>query len=186
VEVLSLAIPDVKLISPKKHGDTRGFFSEVFKLSAMEAAGLPSVWRQDNHSFSPAIGTIRGLHFQRPPFEQAKLVRVTRGAILDVAVDIRPQSPTYARHVAIELSSENWRQLYIPAGFAHGFCTLTADVEVQYKVTNEFSPEHDAGVFWNDPAFGIAWPFQESEALLSEKDKQLPLLKDLREAPTWR
>ncbi|MGL5137658.1 MAG: dTDP-4-dehydrorhamnose 3,5-epimerase, partial [Beijerinckiaceae bacterium] len=149
-------IPDLLLIEPSRHGDERGFFSEVFRADLFEAEVGPVRFVQDNHSRSAARGTIRGLHFQKEPKAQGKLVRVTRGAILDVAVDIRQGSPTFGRHVAVELSESNWSQLWVPAGFLHGFCTLVDDVEVLYKVTCPYSREHDAGVRWNDPEIGIA------------------------------
>lgn len=171
-------IPDVVEIIPRKFGDHRGFFSETFSQKEFESSGLPSVYVQDNHSLSGAVGTIRGLHFQLPPFAQDKLVRVTRGAILDVAVDIRRGSPTFGRHVAVRLSAQDWNQLLIPIGFAHGFCTLEPDTEVQYKVTNYYSPEHDRGILWSDPAIGIPWPVAPGEARLSDKDQRLPLLAD--------
>lgn len=171
-------IPDVVEIIPRKFGDHRGFFSETFSQKEFESSGLPSVYVQDNHSLSGAVGTIRGLHFQLPPFAQDKLVRVTRGAILDVAVDIRRGSPTFGRHVAVRLSEQDWNQLLIPIGFAHGFCTLEPDTEVQYKVTNYYSPEHDRGILWSDPAIGIPWPVALGEARLSDKDQRLPLLAD--------
>jgi dTDP-4-dehydrorhamnose 3,5-epimerase len=172
-------IPDVLLIEPNRIGDERGFFSEVFRRDAFEAEAGPIGFVQDNHSRSAVRGTIRGLHFQKEPMEQGKLVRVTRGAILDVAVDIRHGSPTFGQHVAVELSESNWRQLWVPAGFLHGFCTLVDDVEVLYKVTNPYSREHDAGIRWNDPDIGIAWPVTEAEATLSGKDRTAPLLRDL-------
>jgi dTDP-4-dehydrorhamnose 3,5-epimerase len=172
-------IPDVKVTTPRKFGDRRGFFSEIYNRRDFAAAGLGVEFVQDNHSLSAEVGTIRGLHFQSPPFAQDKLVRVARGKILDVAVDIRRSSPTFGRYVAVELSAENWRQLFIPAGFLHGFCTLEADTEVLYKVTNYYSPEHDHGVAWNDPDLAIAWPPEAANAALSAKDAGLPRLRDL-------
>jgi dTDP-4-dehydrorhamnose 3,5-epimerase len=176
------AIPAVKVITPKRFGDARGFFSEVYSRRAFEAAGLHLDFVQDNHSLSGPMGTIRGLHFQSPPFAQDKLIRVVRGRILDVAVDLRRSSPTYGQHVAVELSAENWRQLLVPVGFAHGFCTLEPDTEVVYKVTAYYAPAHDHGVAWDDPALGIAWPVAPDEALLSDKDARQPRLADL---PTY-
>ncbi len=172
------AIPDVKIITPKKFGDRRGFFSETYNRRAAAQAGIHLEFVQDNHSLSADVGTIRGLHFQSAPFAQDKLVRAPRGRILDVAVDLRRSSPTFGRHVAVELSAENWRQLLVPIGFAHGFCTLEPDTEVFYKVTNYYSPAHDHGLAFDDPALGIAWPIDATKAILSDKDRRLPRLAD--------
>ena len=172
------AIPDVKIITPKKFGDRRGFFSETYNRRAAAEAGIHLEFVQDNHSLSADVGTIRGLHFQSAPFAQDKLVRAPRGRILDVAVDLRRSSPTFGRHVAVELSAENWRQLLVPIGFAHGFCTLEPDTEVFYKVTNYYSPAHDHGLAFDDPALGIAWPIDAAKAILSDKDRRLPRLAD--------
>lgn len=174
MDVEGTAIGDVKIIVPKRFGDHRGFFSEVYNKRALAAAGIDLDFVQDNHSLSAEKGTVRGLHFQAPPMAQAKLVRVTRGAVLDVAVDVRRASPTYGKHVAVELSAQNWRQLLVPVGFAHGFCTLEPDTEVVYKVTSYYSAEHDAGIAWDDPELGIEWPV--SGAVLSAKDRGLPRL----------
>jgi dTDP-4-dehydrorhamnose 3,5-epimerase len=173
------ALAGVKIITPRKHGDDRGFFSEIYNQRDFEQAGLHLQFVQDNHSRSAEPGTVRGLHFQTAPFCQDKLVRVTRGAILDVAVDLRTSSPTFGRHVAIELSVANWRQLLVPVGFAHGFCTLEPDTEVLYKVTNYYSAENDMGLAWNDPALGVRWPIEADKAILSGKDREHPLLKNL-------
>ncbi|PPD40712.1 MAG: dTDP-4-dehydrorhamnose 3,5-epimerase [Methylocystis sp.] len=170
------------LITPKKFGDERGFFSETHNAGEWERAGLHHKFVQDAHSLSRDVGTIRGMHFQRPPFAQDKLVRVSRGRILDVAVDLRRSSEHFGRHVAVELSAENWRQLFIPAGFAHGFATLEPDTEVLYKFTNFYSPAHDAGVLWNDPDIGIEWTVDAARAILSAKDVKWPRLRDLSEA----
>ena len=178
MEIVPTEITDVKLVRPRRHGDDRGFFSEVYRAAAFRDAGLPVDWVQDNHSRSAAPGTVRGLHFQTPPFAQDKLVRVVRGAVLDVAVDLRRTSPTFGRFVSQELSADNWLQLYVPRGFAHGFCTLTADVEVLYKVTACYAPDHDTGVAWDDPDLGIAWPVAADDAILSERDRRLPRLAD--------
>jgi dTDP-4-dehydrorhamnose 3,5-epimerase len=172
-------IPAVKIVTPKKHGDARGFFSEVYKESDWRNAGLHFNFVQDNHSFSAPVGTLRGLHFQTAPFAQDKLVRVTRGRILDVAVDIRRSSPTFGKHVAVELSAANWRQLFIPIGFAHGFVTLEPDTEVVYKVTALYSAANDRGLAFDDPDLGIEWPLPPEGALLSDKDKRWPRLRDL-------
>jgi len=174
------ALPDIRVIRPKKHGDARGFFSETFKQSALEEAGIHETWIQDNHAFSKGVGVVRGLHFQAPPFAQAKLLRVTRGAILDVAVDIRGASPTYGRHAAVELSAEAWDQIYVPAGFAHGYCTLTEDTEVLYKVTAPYAPSAEGGLLWSDPALGIEWPIAPEAAILNDRDRVWPNLAALK------
>ena len=181
MQVDETAIPAVKIITPKKHGDARGFFSEVYNRQAFEAAGLSLDFVQDNHSFSATVGTLRGLHFQTPPFAQDKLVRVARGKILDVAVDVRRASPTFGKHVAVELSAENWRQLLVPAGFAHGFVTLEPMTEVLYKVTALYSAANDRGVAWDDPDIGVAWPLPSEGPTLSDKDRRWPRLKDAPE-----
>ena len=181
MQVEETAIPEVKILTPKKHGDARGFFSELYNRSDWDKAGLEFTFVQDNHSYSAGQGTLRGLHFQTPPFAQAKLVRVARGRILDVAVDIRRSSPTFGQYVAMELSAENWRQLLVPIGFAHAFMTLESDVEVLYKATGPYSAAHDRGVAWNDPAIGIAWPSPARGPILSDKDRRWPLLKDAPE-----
>jgi dTDP-4-dehydrorhamnose 3,5-epimerase len=173
------AIPDVKIITPKRFGDDRGFFSEVYNRQRFIEAGIAIEFVQDNHSWSARAGTVRGLHFQSEPFAQDKLVRVVRGRILDVAVDLRRTSRTYGRHVAVELSAENWRQLLIPVGFAHGFCTLEPDTEVQYKVSAPYAAAHDHGLAWDDPALGIVWPVEPASAVLSEKDGRQPRLAEL-------
>lgn len=179
MDITALDIADVKLIGMKKFGDHRGFFSEIYSDAAFAAAGLHYRFVQDNHSLSAEAGTLRGLHFQLPPFSQAKLVRVTRGAILDVAVDLRRASPTYGRHVTVRLSAADWNAVLVPIGFAHGFCTLEPDTEVLYKVSNVYAPAHDRGLLWNDPALGIKWPVTAATANLSVKDKTHPKLADL-------
>jgi dTDP-4-dehydrorhamnose 3,5-epimerase len=179
VDITALEIPDVKMIRPKTFGDSRGFFSEVYSEAAFAAGGLIHHFVQDNHSTSADIGTVRGLHFQLPPFSQAKLVRVTRGAIFDVAVDLRRGSPTYGRHVTARISAAEWNQIFIPIGFAHGFCTLEPDTEVLYKVSNVYAPTHDRGILWNDAALGIAWPVGGTAAKLSAKDLTHPKLAEL-------
>jgi dTDP-4-dehydrorhamnose 3,5-epimerase len=178
VEVIPLELPEVKLIRPKRHGDARGFFSEVYSRRDLKAAGIDLDFVQDNHSRSEKAGTVRALHFQTPPFAQDKLVRVTRGRILDVAVDVRRGSSSFGRHVAVELSAENWSQLLVPKGFAHGLCTLEPDTEVLYKVTEYYAPANDAGILWCDPDLGISWPVSTDKAILSAKDRVLPRLKD--------
>lgn len=179
MEVIGTEIPDVCIVKPRRFGDHRGFFSETFNAKAFAEHGLPTTFVQDNHSLSRPKGTIRGLHFQIPPFAQDKLVRVARGAVLDVAVDLRHASPTFGRSVAVVLSAEEWNQLFIPIGFAHGFCTLEDDSEVLYKVTNSYSPEHDRGLLWCDGELDIPWPITVDTAILSEKDKVHPCFKEL-------
>jgi dTDP-4-dehydrorhamnose 3,5-epimerase len=179
LQVIPLAIPDVKLIRPVKHGDDRGFFSETYNKNSFAEAGIDLAFVQDNHSFSAAPGTLRGLHYQTPPFAQDKLVRISRGRALDVAVDIRRSSPTFGRWVSAELSAENWTQILIPIGFAHGICTLEPDTEIIYKVTNVYSPQHDFGIRWNDPDLNIDWPLA-GKLVLSDKDKKQPFLKDVK------
>lgn len=174
-----LAVSGLFLITPRRHGDDRGWFSEVFRDDLFRAAVGDIAFVQHNRSYSRPRGTVRGLHFQLEPRAQGKLVRCLRGRVLDVAVDLRTSSPTYGQHVAVELSAANGHQLWIPAGFAHGFCTLEADCELGYMVTDYYSPEHDRGLRWNDPALGIAWPVSAEEAVLSQKDARQPLLADL-------
>lgn len=181
LKALALAIPEVILVTPAKFGDDRGFFSETYNAQAFRAAGINATFVQDNQSLSRQKGVVRGLHFQKPPHAQGKLVRVVRGRILDVAVDIRVGSPTFGRHVSAELSADNWQQLWVPAGFAHAFCTLEADTEVVYKVTDYYAPECDAGILWNDPDLAIDWPVDAADAVLSAKDAVLPRLADLGE-----
>ena len=181
MQVEDTAIAAVKIVTPKKHGDSRGFFSEVYNKSAFEREGLHYAFVQDNHSFSATVGTLRGLHFQTPPFAQDKLLRVSRGRILDVAVDVRRSSATFGRYVAVELSADNWRQVLIPIGFAHGFVTLEPDTEVLYKTTAPYSPAHDRGVAWDDPDIGIAWPMPAGGPTVSDRDRRWPRLKDAPE-----
>ena len=171
-------IAGLLLITPSRHGDLRGFFSEVFRSDNFEAAAGAFNFVQDNVSRSATKGTVRGLHYQAPPKAQGKLVRCSKGAILDVAVDVREGSPTFGQHVAVELSEENWNQLWVPPGFLHGFCTLTDDVELSYKVTNLYSAAHDGAVAFDDPDIGVDWPVTRSDALLSVKDADAPKLRD--------
>ena len=179
IEVRSLEIPDVKIISPKKYGDSRGFFSETYSKRDFAEAGIHLDFVQDNHSLSPQVGTLRGLHYQAPPFAQDKLVRVVSGRILDVAVDLRRDSPTFGKWVVAEISADEWNQILIPIGFAHAVCTLEPDTQLIYKVTNYYAPQHDFGVRWNDQDLNIKWPFSEDRLILSEKDKKQPFFKDL-------
>lgn len=178
MEVRPLDLDGVFEIIPRKFGDDRGFFSETYKVSALEEAGINLNFVQDNHSFSAAKSVVRGLHYQLPPFAQDKLVRVVRGAILDVAVDIRKSSPTFGKWVALEVSAEKWNQILVPKGFAHGFMTLVENTEVIYKVTDYYSPEHDRSIRFDDAAVGIEWPLPTSSVQLSDKDQKAPLLAD--------
>ena len=182
MRIEALDIPDVKLITPPKFGDNRGFFSETWSAPKLASEGFHEVFVQDNHSLSALPGTVRGLHCQLAPFAQGKLVRVIRGAIWDVAVDIRHGSPTYGRHVAAELSAENWRQIWVPPGFLHGFCTLAPDTEVIYKVTADYDRASERGIIWNDPTLALPWPVAPANAPLSDKALALPTLA---ESPPW-
>ena len=173
------ALPDVKLLTPKRFGDNRGYFSEVYKQTALREAGLDLEFIQDNQSLSREVGTLRGLHYQAPPFAQAKLVRVVTGRIYDVAVDIRVGSPSYGKWVGAELSADNLQQLLVPVGFLHGFVTLEPDTTVLYKVTAPYSAAHDGGVAWDDPDIAIAWPEQAARPVLSAKDMRQPRLREL-------
>jgi dTDP-4-dehydrorhamnose 3,5-epimerase len=179
LDIQPLAIPDVKLIKTTRFGDARGYFAETYARPAFVEHGLAHDFIQDNQSSSAMAGTVRGLHFQQPPFAQAKLVRVLSGRILDVAVDLRQSSPSYGRHVAVELSDESGDQLLIPAGFAHGFCTLEPNCVVFYKVDAVYSAAHDRGVNWADPKLAIEWPVAAERAVLSDKDRKQPMLEDL-------
>lgn len=179
--ITPLAIPDVLLITPKRHGDARGWFAETWSRRTMAEAGVEADFVQDNQAFNARKGVIRGLHFQQAPHPQAKLVRVLRGAIYDVAVDIRPGSPTYGRWAAATLTAEAGEQIFVPRGFAHGYCTLTDDCEIAYKVDGLYAPQTEGGVLWNDPDLAIPWPV-EGEPQLSDKDKILPRLKDMPKA----
>lgn len=181
MQVRTAAIPEIKLMQLTRHADRRGFVSETYKRRDFLEAGIDCEFVQDNHTLSVDSGVVRGLHFQVPPFAQAKLIRVARGRIFDVAVDIRRGSPSFGRHVAVELSSEDWNQIFVPAGFAHGFCTLEPNTEVLYKVSSYYSPAHDRGLLWNDPALAIDWPVDPRAAVLSEKDKKWPRLSELPE-----
>jgi dTDP-4-dehydrorhamnose 3,5-epimerase len=176
--ITPLSLPDVLLITPKRHGDARGWFSETWSRRAMAEAGVDADFVQDNQAFSARAGTVRGLHFQTAPHAQAKLVRVLRGAIYDVAVDIRPGSSTFGQWVGAELTAERGEQIFVPRGFAHGYATLTDDCELAYKVDGLYAPQTEGGVIWNDPDLAIDWRIS-GEAILSDKDKVLPRLKDL-------
>lgn len=178
IEVESLKIPDVKLVTPRRFGDDRGFFSETYNETRFVENGIEAKFIQDNHSYSAPKGTVRGLHYQSPPFAQAKLVRVLRGAIIDVAVDVRTSSLTYGQWVSAILSAENGVQIFVPRGFLHGFATLESDTEIAYKVDNYYSSECDGAVVWNDPDLAIDWGIDTEKATLSSKDSQAPAFKD--------
>jgi dTDP-4-dehydrorhamnose 3,5-epimerase len=178
VRVERLAIPEVLLITPVRHGDARGWFSETYVGKALEAHGVHDRFVQDNQAYSAQRGTLRGLHLQIPPQPISKLVRCLRGAIFDVAVDVRAGSPTFGRWVGAELSAESGGQLYCPRGFAHAYVTLTPDAEVFYKIDGYYAPDCERGVRWNDPAIGIDWPIPQSDIITNARDAALPLLAD--------
>ncbi len=178
LNVEKTSIEGVLLITPKRFADARGFFSETWNAERFLKAGIAEDFVQDNHSYSAAAGTVRGLHYQSPPRAQAKLVRALRGSVIDVAVDARKGSPTYGKHVRALLSAGNGAQLFIPAGFLHGFATLESDTEVAYKVTDFYSAEHDGSVLWDDPALGIDWGIDPAKAVLSEKDARAQRFSD--------
>jgi dTDP-4-dehydrorhamnose 3,5-epimerase len=181
MQIEQLEIPEVLKITPAKFGDSRGFFSETWSAAKLAAQGFRENFVQDNHSLSARPGTVRGLHCQVAPSVQGKLVRVIKGAIWDVAVDIRRGSPSYGRHAAAVLSAENWAQLWIPGGFLHGFCTMEPDTEVIYKVTADYDRAAERAVIWNDPDLALPWPVKPEDVLLSDKDKTLPRLADCDE-----
>ena len=174
MRVQALNIPQIKVLTPRKHGDCRGFFSETYSRETLAKSGIDIEFVQDNHASSTWKGTVRGLHFQAPPRAQDKLVRVVRGSVFDVAVDLRRSSPTYGRHVSVVLSAEAWNQILVPVGFAHGYMTLEPDTEVIYKASDYYAPNHDRGLLWNDPSLGIRWPIPEREAVLSDTDREQP------------
>jgi len=179
MQIEATAIPAVKLLHPRRLADNRGFFSETFSRRTFAAAGIDVEFGQDNLSLSHKTGTVRGLHFQVPPHAQAKLVGVVTGRVLDVAVDIRKGSPSYGKHVAVELSATDGAQLLVPEGFAHGFCTLEPDTRVTYKVSAFYAPDHEAGLLWHDLALGIDWPVTPDAAFVSDKDRIWPRLADV-------
>jgi len=179
MDVKALTIPDVKILNLKKFEDARGFFSETYNKKALSDLGIDLEFVQDNQSLSAAVGTIRGLHYQTHPFAQDKLVRVVRGRILDIAVDIRRSSPTFGKWVAAEISAAMWNQILIPIGFAHAICTLEPNTELIYKVTNYYSPQHDFGIRWNDPDLAIEWPFALDQVVVSDKDRKQPFFRDV-------
>jgi len=178
VEVRKLQLPEVLEITPRRFGDDRGFFSETYNLERFKEAGIDLVFVQDNHSYSAAKGILRGLHYQLEPRAQDKLVRVIKGAILDVAVDIRRSSPTFGKWVSLEITAEKGNQILVPKGFAHGFLTIEPHTEVIYKVTDVYSPAHDRSIRFDDPSIGIDWPGSQESFQLSEKDRKAPLLKE--------
>lgn len=180
LDVQETSLDGVLILTPARFGDDRGFFSETYNERRFIEAGIDIRFVQDNHSRSVEKGTVRGLHYQAPPFAQAKLVRVAAGRILDVAVDARASSPTFGKHVAVELSAENGAQLFVPEGFLHGFATLESDTHVIYKVNNYYDRDSDGAVRWNDADLAINWGFSENEATLSEKDAAAPFWKDFK------
>jgi len=172
-------VPALRVLSPVRHRDERGFFSEVCREDALARAGIGCRFVQENHALSRAPWTVRGLHFQIGRVAQAKLIRCSRGSIFDVAVDIRRGSPSFGRYLATVLSEENWHQLYVPAGFAHGYCTLEPDTEVIYKVSAYYDPQSERGVAWDDPELGISWPASAEAAILTDRDRAWPRLREL-------
>ncbi|PZX13489.1 dTDP-4-dehydrorhamnose 3,5-epimerase [Palleronia aestuarii] len=179
MQVDRTALDGVLILTPRRFGDARGFFAETWNRERMAEAGIDLDFVQDNHSLSAQAGTVRGLHYQRPPHAQAKLVRCGRGALLDVAVDIRAGSPTYGQWVGVELTAENGRQLLIPAGFLHGFATRADDTEIIYKCSDFYAPDCDGAVAWDDPEIGIDWGLSPDAAILSDKDAAAPLLSQI-------
>lgn len=183
MQVDKTALPDVLILTPKRFGDDRGWFSETFNTTRMYQAGIAVDWVQDNHSMSAKAGTLRGLHYQRPPHAQDKLVRCTAGAIFDVAVDFRVGSPTFSQWVGVELTPANGRQLLVPKGFLHGFVTTAPNTEVQYKCSDLYAPECDGNVRWDDPNIAIDWGV--TDPVLSGKDAVAPLLRDVASPFEW-
>ena len=177
--ITPLALPEVLLITPRRHGDARGWFAETWSQRALAGTAADTAFVQDNQAFSAARGTLRGLHFQQAPHAQGKLIRALKGAIFDVAVDVRPGSATYGQWVGATLTAEVGEQLWVPRGFAHGYMTVTDDAELFYKVDGDYAPALEGGLIWNDPDIGIAWPLDLADPVLSDKDKVLPRLKDL-------
>lgn len=178
MQIETTSLPDVKLIVPRRFGDDRGWFSETYNARAMAAAGIDTVFVQDNHSRSEDVYTLRGLHYQAPPHAQAKLVRAVRGRVLDVVVDVRPGSPTYLQHVKVVLTESGGEQLYVPRGFLHGFLTLEPGAEVVYKVDAHYNAEADGSVRFDDPEIGVDWGVDPAKITLSGKDRAAPLLAD--------
>lgn len=179
VELRRLALDGLLEIHPRRFADDRGFFSETWNDAVWREAGIDTEWVQDNHSLSRPKGTLRGLHFQAPPAAQAKLVRVSRGSAFDVAVDLRPTSPTYRQWAGVTLSADAWNQLLIPEGFAHGFLTLEPDTEVQYKASAPYAPAQDRAIRFDDPELAIDWPLGDADYVISDKDRAAPLLANV-------
>lgn len=185
MDVTITSLPDVKVVTPARFGDERGFFSEIYNRRALADVGIAMAFNQENHAYSADRGTLRGLHFQCPPATQTKLLRVLRGAIVDVCVDCRRGSPTYGQHVMVEMTAESGQQILCPKGFAHGILTLMAHTEIAYKVDAYYAPELDMGIRYDDPELGIDWPLPKTELILSEKDRHLPAFCDLPEIFTY-
>ncbi len=185
MQIEETALPGVLILTPRRFGDDRGFFAETWNRQRMEEAGITLDFVQDNHSVSARAGTLRGLHYQSPPHAQAKLVRCGRGALLDVAVDIRTGSPTYGQWTGVELSAENGRQLLIPAGFLHGFVTRADDTEIVYKCSDYYAPDCDGAVVWDDPEIAIDWGLEGRDPILSEKDAKAPTLSEIPAHFEW-
>lgn len=185
MEVIPTALTEVKIIVPKKFGDDRGFFSETYNRRSLSELGIDVEFVQDNQSLSVERGVLRGLHYQRPPHAQDKLVRVVRGAILDVAVDIRRSSATFGQHVSALISAENWQQIFVPRGFAHGFVTLEPNTEVVYKVTDYYAPQAEGGIIWNDADLGIDWQIEAKDVILSGRDREHPTFHDADLGEGW-
>lgn len=185
MQIEETALPDVLILTPARHGDARGFFSESWNRATLRDHGIDIDFVQDNHSLSAQAGTVRGLHYQAPPHAQVKLVRCGRGRLFDVAVDIRRASPTYGQWVGVELSFDNGRQLLVPEGFAHGFVTREDDTEIVYKCSDYYAPDCDSALRWDDARIGIDWGLGAAEPVLSEKDARAPALADLDTPFTW-
>ncbi|HYM30467.1 MAG TPA: dTDP-4-dehydrorhamnose 3,5-epimerase [Candidatus Cybelea sp.] len=181
MRISDTALPEIKLLQPARHKDDRGWFMESWNRKALAAHGITADFVQDNVALSNAKGTVRGLHFQLPPHAQGKLVRAAQGAIFDVAVDVRRGSPRYGRHASATLTAEGGEMLWVPAGFAHGYCTLTDRAEVAYKVTDYYAPSAERGIRWNDAVLAISWPVTERDAVVGERDAALPAFQNLAE-----
>jgi dTDP-4-dehydrorhamnose 3,5-epimerase len=178
MKIIPTKFPEVQILRPVTFRDDRGFFQESYNYETFAQHGIDTTFVQDNHSLSRPRGTLRGLHYQIPPFAQSKLLRVIRGSVFDVVVDIRRGSLGFGKHISVILQAEDFEQIFIPPGFAHGFCTLEPDCEVIYKVSKHYSAAHERGIAWNDPDLGIAWPIAAKDLALSEKDKHYPRLRD--------